>query len=335
MCFCNIEWTILRKRNQNIKIPASSRQSLKNHPNQKWMHRFLLYTFSSGKKSWRHTASSALLGGQVWCAQSPQPSSPPSTGNWANFRHPLRSDPAEKWDGFFLSSNVQCFACHLCAGINFHHRFWNDPRFGCKGSFLATQHRTNRFDTVSISIAPLIRINAYGLEKGVIPSDWEYDKRRFMVNWALLSCSTQTNQLEILTKRTLWLLNILEISEFSETNQLHYLWISFPRSNAFFGIHRCSTWILVSCALRPWVRQNGGRKSLCCWLSFSPAWSRFAFLLMTKTPCCPPPVQKPPSIPNITRNLTKKRCKITKNPWMIDLWFIYIRSTTQMYPPTN
>lgn len=59
--------------------------------------------------------------------------------------------------------------------------------------------RTKQVFLVSISVAPLIRINAYGLEKGVIPSDWEYDKRRFMVNWALLSCWTQTNQLEILT----------------------------------------------------------------------------------------------------------------------------------------
>lgn len=154
-------------------------------------------------------------------------------------------------------------------------------------------------------------------------------------SWWTGHCSAvklkQTNLKFSQWKRTLWLLNILEISEFSETSQLHYLRISFPRSTAFFGIHRCSTWILVSCALRPWVRQNGGPKSLCCWLSFSPAWSRFAFLLMTKTPCCPPPVQKPPSISNITCNLTKKRSQITKNPWRIDL-SIFAQQHKCMHP---
>ena len=180
MCFSNIEWTILRKRNQNIKIPASSRQSLKNHPNQKWMHCFLLYTFSSGKKSWRHTASSALLGGQVWCVQSPQQSSPPSTGNWANFRHPLRSDPAEKSDGLFLSSNIQCFACHVCAGINFHHICWNDPRFGWYGVNIALEYTNDIWNwwskfLILVMVIPPLGVFISGIKQ---PANYWVDEKK-------------------------------------------------------------------------------------------------------------------------------------------------------------
>ena len=154
MCFSNIEWTILRKRNQNIKIPASSRQSLKKPPAPKMdallsvVHIFLrkkivaphsIFSIARGPSVVRTIAATVFPAFHGKLGKLP-----PSPKVW----------PCRKIRWVFPVFKHTVLRLPLVCRNHIHHIFWNDPRFGCcwKFSRHTTQDKQVFFRYPSLSL---------------------------------------------------------------------------------------------------------------------------------------------------------------------------------------